>query len=112
MINWIKDKLGITALEKENKYLQDKLEQYDKLSTNNSTMINRLREEFAKNNRLSSDLSMRDRSFVILSGNWRGKDYVEIFEVVPEQFNDLRKELSHSNREIKVDAPMYFDWIH
>jgi len=112
MFKWIKRKLGIFSIE-------DKLEVVN-IHVKNDVMaikelrmrLNNLEKQFECTNRLSADINMKDRSYIILSGNWRGKPYVNIYPLYEDEMNEFIKEFKYrfAGREFKLDTPKQL-WI-
>lgn len=108
MIKWIKHKLGIIDLERRVYSLESRFRHLKEQTTLNRTNIVKLQEDFKLNNRLSGDISMKDSSYIIVSGKWRGKDYVEIYPIYIDETESLVRELKNrfGNREFKMDSPI------
>ena len=68
-----------------------------------------------RHTRVDADVSHRDRSMIIVSGQWRGRNYVELFSIPPGQFEEVIRLLQDMRRECghgRIDAPLSFsNWV-
>ena len=113
MVKWIKEKLGITRLEKQSKEQQSMLNILKKEDLELSLKVRSLERNFEENNRLSADISMKDTSYIILSGNWKGKPYVNIYPIYENEMATFINEFENrfGGREFSIDAPMGMGYL-
>jgi len=110
MVKWIKNKLGISDLENKVLSLQNQVKTIKRDLEYSSVEIVTLKKDFELNNRISTDVSMKDKSYMVLSGKWRGKDYVEIYPIYPNEMDTFVREFKDRfrDREFKIDATFGF----
>lgn len=111
MINWIKKKLGITALEQEavtsqraQLALSRELEQHRKFVTRT---LNELKEY----TRVDADVGYRGNNTIILTGVYRNQAYVRFYDMGESEFRQLVEQLKHMQRHAlirHIDAPHDF----
>lgn len=110
MKNWIKRKLGITALEEENLALRKNIEEL-RISKASKSDLDVLQKEFTKHTRVDVDMQTRGRSYICISGKWRGNDYVEVIPVESRDFEHVMhyiKEIRAWNKNHRLDEPFHF----
>ena len=107
MFTWIKKKLGITILDERTRLTNIYAERTRDDVRELKRRVTSLEKQFEENNRLSADISMKDTSYIVLSGNWRGKPYVNIYPLFKDEMDGFVKEFKHrfEGREFKLDAP-------
>lgn len=115
MINWIKQKLGITALEtrvaelqKANERLYQELREVKTVSDNASRIVE-------EHTRIDADIDIRGGSWVVVSGVWRGKGYVRSYRIDDQSVDGVKQYLDHIGRgygkgQIDV-APQLRGWF-
>ena len=105
MIEWIKEKLGVTRLDERTKLTNIYADRTNDDVRELKRRITNLEKQFEENNRLSADINMKDTSYIILSGNWRGKPYVNIYPINEDEMKDFIKGFKHrfEGREFKMD---------
>lgn len=94
---WFRKILGITALEAKYREL---------LSVYKATL--ELQEELNKNLRIDCDMGIRGPSSVILTGAYRGRGYVQVFEMDNDEFArmvDMYRDLKKRGIIRNIDAP-------
>ena len=109
MIKWIKDLLGITTLEAQNKALLQKLNQ-QKISVDQhyTELCSRVRylEDF---NVADIDIGgPRDNSTVILTGVVKGKPYVQFHDLSGESFLEVKQYVENIKKHYNIrhiDSP-------
>jgi hypothetical protein len=82
MKNWIKKKLGITALEAENGAIKADLSWHKNFV---SQRINDLKEY----TRVDADIGFRGNNTIILTGVYRKKGFVRFYDVGDGEFKNL-----------------------
>ncbi|MFW8602145.1 hypothetical protein ACOHYD_11790 [Desulfobacterota bacterium M19] len=79
MLKWIKEKLGISALEAENKILRAQLQYHREFV---SQKINELKDY----TRVDADLGYRGNNTIILTGVYRRRAFVQFYDVGEGEF--------------------------
>lgn len=79
MIKWLKEKLGITKLEKRNIYLTNKLEWLE-------DHVDSKVSEFTEYTRVDADLGVRGNCTIILTGVFKNKGYIQFYDVPQSEF--------------------------
>jgi len=104
LCQWVREKMGVTALERENKFMRDEL----------ASQARRIADRIAELDdltRMDADVGFRGDCTIILTGVYRGRGYVQFYDVPHEQFRDYVERLQYGkkNNLIRhVDAPMGF----
>ena len=90
MKNWIKNALGITKLEQENKRLQ-------KIVADNGAFVSAKISELKDYTRVDADIGVRGNNTIVLTGVYRKQAYVRFYDLGDGQFKSLVEQL----REMK-----------
>lgn len=104
MINWIKEKLGITVLEQKVIFLNAKVSEVEH---DNQILLNELKQF----NRADADVGMYERSnnTIILTGYFRGRPYIQFYDIGDGEFESLVRHMKdmkkHSLIRV-VDTPI------
>jgi len=104
MKKWIKNKLGITAIEKENALLKSEVASHKRFVT---TKMAELKEY----TRVDADVGFRGNNTIILTGVYRKKAFVKFYDLGDGEFKLLVEHLQDlkSHALIRnVDAPPAF----
>ena len=118
--NWIKSKLGVTELEKENLQLKKDIDELriNKASTFDMDSVRMTVKEFKKelnkHTRVDVDMQTRGRSYICISGKWRGNDYVEVIPVESRDFEHLMryiKDIRAWDKNNRLDEPFHFKGV-
>ena len=90
MKNWIKNKikqkLGITQLENENKILRSKLQEH-------SAYVTKKIGELKEYTRVDADIGFRGNNTIVLTGVYRNQGYVRFYDLGEGHFKDLVEQL-------------------
>lgn len=104
LVKWLKDKIGITALERENAELKSELYAHRQFVVSKMAEL----KEFT---RVDADVGFRGNNTVILTGVYRNKAYVQFYDLGDGEFvslvNRLKDMKSHALIR-HVDAPLTF----
>ncbi|AUR89034.1 hypothetical protein NVP1121O_006 [Vibrio phage 1.121.O._10N.286.46.C4] len=125
MINWLKRKLGIPELEAEVEYLNKYVETLEKTIYETRVTLHSTNALAEQSNKLiqectqvSADISLKGNpSQVILTGRFRNKDYVSMFNVRDSDMEYLVKLFRDMETQYGrgfYDAPFSYDvkgWI-
>ena len=97
MIHWIKEKLGIIALENENSRLRQQLSEHNQQTNNqiesHRKFVHSRMEELREYTRVDADIGYRSNNTIILSGVYRNKAYVRFFDVGDGEFKHMVEQL-------------------
>jgi len=104
MIKWIKNLLGITALEKENRELRTCLRAHTNFVTNKVA-------ELKEYTRVDADVGIRGNNTIVLTGVYKRQAYVHFYDVGDGEFERMVEHM----RDLKshclirhIDAPPSF----
>ena len=110
LIHWIKEKLGITALEQRHEKLIRQVK-------NQQDFIAIQTAELKKFTKVDADIEYQSNNTIILTGRYQNRGYVRFFDMGDGEFEKLTKQLCHMEKYAQVrhlDAPMNFhekfDW--
>ncbi|AUQ74731.1 hypothetical protein [Phaeobacter piscinae] len=101
---WLQDRLGITALVKENDRLNG-------LVKSQSRVIDKRLSELDELTKIDADVGFRGNCTVILTGVYRGRAYVQFYDLAPDHFRRYVEQLRWERKENlirHVDAPAQF----
>lgn len=104
MKKWIKDKLGITQLENENKALRLKLNEH-------ADFVDRKVSELMEYTRVDADVGFRGNNTIVLTGVYRNRAFVQFYDMGDREFESLVKQLKHMKDHAlirHVDSPPSF----
>ena len=104
MINWIKCKLGVLDLEKENAELRLKMQRQQE-------MFAAQLGELKKMCRVDADVGFRGNNTIVLTGVLGGKAFVRFYDVGDGDFKAMVEQIGHMKRYSlvrNVDAPPEF----
>jgi hypothetical protein len=104
ILKFLRDKLGITALEQENNSLKYQL-------SVQSTRLDRRIAELDELTAVDADVGVRGPCTVILTGVYRGNGYVKFYEMPVDEFRrhvDMMLDMQRSSLIRTVDAPPSF----
>ena len=107
MVKWLKDKLGITALEKENAKLRHQ-------QVAQSAYVSRKIAELMEYTRVDADVGLRGNNTIILTGVYRNKGYVQFYDIGEGEFNMLVEQLREMKKHAlirNIDAPPSFHGV-
>lgn len=104
MKDWIKKKLGITALEEENKRLKIAMQSHrefvhDKIS------------ELKEYTRVDADVGFRGNNTIVLTGVYRNRGFVRFYDVGDGEFKELVERMQHMKGHAlirNIDKPPSF----
>lgn len=82
MLKWIKDKLGITALEEENKKLKFEIAKH-------KSFVNRRMDTLKDFIRVDADMGFRGNNTIIVTGLYKKQPYVKFYDVGDGEFERL-----------------------
>lgn len=82
MKKWLKDKLGITQLENENKLLRNMIQNHREYVAEKVT-------ELKEYTRVDADIGYRGNNTVVLTGVYRNKAFVQFYDLNRNDFSDL-----------------------
>ncbi len=88
MIKWVKNKLGITALEEENKHLRTKL-------LNHHKFVQKKIAELKEYTRVDADMGIRGNNTIILTGVYRNQAFVRFYDIGDGEFTGLVEQMKH-----------------
>lgn len=101
---WLRDWLGVTALADENARLSQ-------LVRNQGRIIDRRIAELDELTKIDADVGFRGNCTIILTGVYRGKAYVQFYDLTPEHFRHYVEQLHYEKKENlvrHVDEPIGF----
>lgn len=104
MLEWIKNKLGVTALEHENSVLKAALDNHRAFV---SSEVERLKDF----TRVDADVGFRGGSTIILTGVYKRKAYVKFYDVQQREFEHFVRQVQDMKRYAllrNIDAPPEF----
>lgn len=104
MKNWIKSKLGISALEKENALLKICLDNHRQFVTNKIA-------ELKEYTRVDADIGIRGNNTIVLTGVYRNQGYVRFYDLGDREFIRLVEHLTDMKDHAlirNIDAPPSF----
>ena len=104
MKNWIKRKLGITALEEENKRLKIALQ-------NHREFVHEKISELKEYTRVDADVGFRGNNTIVLTGVYRNKGFVRFYDIGDGQFESLVEKLRYMQDHAlvrNIDKPPSF----
>lgn len=104
MKEWIKNKLGITALENENIRL-------NAAAKNHEHFVNRKVAELKEYTRVDADRGMRGNNTIILTGVYRNQAYVRFYDFDPSEFIRLVEQMKSMKDHClirNIDGPPNF----
>jgi len=105
--NWIKKKLGIIALEEENRVLDAKLARQREYITEKVG-------ELKAYTRVDADIGFRGNNTIILTGVYRNKAFVKFYDMGDGEFVRLVEQLKDMKDHCLVrhlDAPPQFNGV-
>lgn len=114
MINWIKNKLGVTAIESENKKLSQENQELRSLVSCHERFVKQSMEELKDYTRVDADIGIRGNNTVILTGVYRNKGYVKFYDIGDGEFNSLIDQMKHMNKNAlirNIDKPPSFHGV-
>jgi hypothetical protein len=103
-VDWIKEKLGISALEKENAALRQQLQGHERF-------VNAKMAKLKEYTRVDADLGVRGNNTIILTGVYRGRGYVRFYDLGDGEFMALIEQLKHMKDHAlirNIDKPPQF----
>ena len=104
MLNWIKRKLGISALEQESADLRQQLQWHKDFVT---AKVAELKEY----TRVDADVGFRGNNTIILTGVYRNRAYVQFYDLGDGEFIRLVEHLKGMKGHAlirHIDAPPHF----
>lgn len=104
MKNWIKKKLGITALENENKILKATIKCHKQFVTDKIADL----KEYT---RVDADVGIRGNNTIVLTGVYRKRAFVRFYDIGDGEFMRLveqMKAMKDHSLIRHVDAPPQF----
>lgn len=107
MINWIKKKLGIKALEGENKKLKLAVDSH-------RSFVSQTMKELKEYTRVDADVGFRGNNTVVLTGVYRRKAYVQFFDMGDGEFERLAEMLRDMRKHSlirHIDKPPTFHGV-
>lgn len=91
LIQWIKDRLGITALELEVKHMELTLDRHRLYVTNSMA-------ELKEYTRVDADIGFRGNNTIVLTGVYRRKGYVKFYDMGDGEFESLVEQFIHMRK--------------
>jgi len=127
MLNWLRNKLGITNLKEENELLCKKvfiLEGRLQSAENKMTLresdldffeklINNKLAELKEYTRVDADVGVRGNNTIILTGVMHGKGYVKFWDLGDGEFRAMADQLKHMQKSSlirHIDEPPSFNF--
>lgn len=104
VLEFLRNKLGITALERENAILKQRLAEQ-------STRLDRRIADLDELTAMDADIGFRGPCTVILTGVYRGNGYVKFYDMPVDQFRrhvEMMLDMQRSSLIRTVDAPPSF----
>jgi hypothetical protein len=104
MINWIKDKLGITQLEFENLKFKQAIKIHEYFVANKIA-------ELKEYTRVDADIGFRGNNTIILTGVYRNKAYIRFYDLGDAEFLRLVEQLKEMRQHAllrNIDCPYEF----
>lgn len=104
MLNWIKRKLGISALEQENTELRRQLQLH-------RDFVSAKVAELKEYTRVDADVGFRGNNTIILTGVYHNRAYVQFYDLGDGEFMRLVEHLKDMKGHAlirHIDAPPHF----
>lgn len=111
MIQWLKHKLGIVELERQLKEARQELEMYYSSNLTRIRVLQSQIRDIHRHTTLDADIGHRGECTVIMIGRFRGRDYVQSYDMSVSEFSDYAKYMEDAakRRVIRVvDKPPMF----
>lgn len=87
MKDWIRKILGINELDTKMFDVKITLDNFVNRIRTLEDRVKMLEKEIEKYHQLNVDISVKEDSYIILSGHLRGKPYVDVSRVTPSDFD-------------------------
>ena len=107
MKDWIKRKLGIIALEKENEMLRIALENHRKFVQNKVA-------ELKDYTRVDADVGIRGNNTIVLTGVYRKTSFVRFYDIGDGEFEQLVNQMRSMKAHClirNIDHPPHFKGV-
>ncbi len=88
MINWLKEKLGIAALKRDNETLKAQLARHKQFVADKVS-------ELKEYTRVDADIGYRGNNTIVLTGVYRRKAFVRFYDIGDGEFERLVEQLRH-----------------
>lgn len=101
---WLKEKLGIHALEAENIELKNRLESHRRF-------VNEMMDELKSHTRVDGDVGFRGQNTIILTGVHNRKAFVRFYDINEDEFQYFVEQMNHLKKYSlvrNIDAPYGF----
>lgn len=115
IVEKIHKKLGIIDLENKLAKLTEEFEaaktKYDYFLKNERHKIEQVLDELRDLTRVDADVGFRGNNTIILTGVFRGRAYVQFYDMSKGEFESLAKQLRHMKKYAlirHIDAPTAF----
>lgn len=103
---WIKELLGINKLEGELLVQKRKIQVL-------KDMQDSLYDELKKYERVDADIGIRSNNTVILTGQFRGRGYIQFYDFEPKEFEHMVRQLRDMKKHAlirTIDEPIGFNF--
>lgn len=107
MKNWVKAKLGITALEEENKHLKIEMSSHRQFV---ASKVSELKEY----TRVDADIGCRGNNTIVLTGVYHNKAFVQFYDIGNSEFVRLVEQLKSMQDHClirNIDKPLAFHGV-
>ncbi len=89
LVEWIKNKLGITVINEEIHQLKIENVEFNSILNHKSKYINSILRDIKKYTTVDADVGIRGNNTIILTGVYRKRAYVHFYDLGDGEFNKL-----------------------
>ncbi len=111
MMEWIKNKLGITALEEENAQLWISVNQLRAMINEHRSFVASKVAELKEYTRVDADVGIRGNNTIILTGVYKRRAYVRFYDLGDGEFEELVRRIRNMKDHClirNIDSPPSF----
>ncbi len=89
LVEWIKNKLGITVINEEIHQLKIENVEFNSILNHKSKYISSILRDIKKYTTVDADAGIRGNNTIILTGVYRKRAYVQFYDIGDGEFNKL-----------------------
>jgi len=111
--NWILKLLGIDKLLLESERLSSEVNKLREEVADHKYYVEQKVHHFTEYTRVDTDIGVRGKNTVILTGMLKGRGFVQFYDVDNQEFQDLVDRMKYLKKEHlvrNVDSPMGFNF--
>jgi hypothetical protein len=104
--NWLLKLLGVDKLQAELRSLKVQLSEH-------KTYVEQKVHHFTEHTRVDADIGFRGNNTVVLTGIFKGKGFVEFYDIDTREFENLVERMKYLRKEHlirNIDQPTSFDF--